>query len=85
MKVKELIEVLQCVNPEAEVILQKDAEGNWYSPLAGADPDCVYVPENTYSGEVYGTDYTAEDAGMEEDEWNELLKKERCVVLHPIN
>ncbi len=30
MKVKELIEELQSMDPEAEVIMQKDSEGNGY-------------------------------------------------------
>ena len=36
---------------ERLVVLQKDSEGNGYSPVAGLE-ECVYVAENTYSGEV---------------------------------
>ena len=36
-----------------EVVLQKDSEGNGYSPLAGADPEAVYIPDSTWSGDVY--------------------------------
>ena len=33
MKVKELIEELQKIDPEREIIMQSDSEGNNYSPL----------------------------------------------------
>jgi len=85
MKVKELIEQLYTMNPDAEVIMQADAEGNGYSPLAGADHNAVYIAENTWSGELYDTTWTADDACMEEDEWQDILAKPRCVVLYPIN
>ena len=85
MKVKELIAELAAMDPEAEVILQKDAEGNGYSPLRGADPDCVYVPETTWYGEVYSLEYTADDMCMEEAEWAEIKAGPKCVVLHPVN
>lgn len=85
MKVKELIKLLEGFDPKAEVILQKDSEGNGYSPLYGADPYAVYVEDSIWSGEVYDTRWTAEDAGMEEAEWKKLLKKKHCVVLHPMN
>lgn len=85
MKVKELIEELSAFDPEAEVILQKDSEGNGYSPLSGADHDAVYVAENTWSGDVYDTKWTADQACMEEDEWEDLMEKPRCVVLFPVN
>lgn len=85
MKVKHLIESLKSFDPDSDVILQKDSEGNGYSPLAGADNDAVYVPDNTWSGDVYTTTWTAEDAGMSEDEWEKLKTESRCVVLYPIN
>jgi hypothetical protein len=85
MKVKELMEMLATFDPDAEVILQKDAEGNGYSPLEVADDNAVYVPENTWSGTVYDTEWSAEDADMEEGEWAALLTMPRCVVLAPVN
>lgn len=85
MKVKELLEALTGVDPEAEVILQKDAEGNDYSPLEGADSDAVYVPESTWSGLVYSLHRTAEENCMEYDEWEDLKKQPPCVVLYPVN
>lgn len=85
MKVKALIKELQKFDQNAEVILQKDAEGNGYSPLRGTDHGAVYVPDNTWSGTVYSTLWTADDACMDEDEWQRLMRRKRCVVLHPVN
>lgn len=85
MKVRELIELLSGMDMEAEVIMQKDSEGNGYSPLAGADHDAVYISEESWYGTVYATEWSAADACMDEDEWEEILSKPRCVVLYPVN
>lgn len=85
MKVKELIAELSAMDPESEVILQKDAEGNGYSPLSGADGEAVYVADNTWSGEVYSLEYSADDNCMDEDEWEKLKAGPKCVVLYPVN
>lgn len=85
MLVKDLIEALNKLPQEALVIMQKDGEGNGYSPLAGVDGDAVYVPDSTWSGEVYSTGWSASDADMDDDEWAEMLKRPRCVVLAPTN
>jgi len=85
VKVSELIAELSKLEPEAEVIMQKDAEGNGYSPLAQVDGAAVYVPETSWYGDVYSTDWTAEDACMDAQEWAAMLKRPRCVVLAPTN
>jgi hypothetical protein len=85
VKVKQLIKLLSSFDPNADVILQKDSEGNGYSPLSGADHDAVYVADETWSGSVYSTSWTAGDACMDEDEWARLMKRKRCVVLFPVN
>ena len=85
MKVKELIEALASCDPEAEVILQKDAEGNGYSPLHAVDHEAVYFPDSTWSGHVYSTTWSADDACKSEEEWQDILRKPRCVVLAPVN
>ena len=73
MTVEELIEELMGLDPEMEIIMQKDSEGNGYSPLAGADPDGIYVADSTWSGEVYDSNWSADDAAMDEEEWEEIL------------
>lgn len=85
MKVKELIVALWGLDLEAEVILQADAEGNGYSPLRGVDGKAIYIPDNTWSGSVYDTEWDADDAGMDEESWEEMKRQPLCVVLHPIN
>jgi hypothetical protein len=83
--VKDLIAALRDLPPDAQVIMQKDGEGNSYSPLAGVDGDAVYVPQTTWMGDVYSTSWTADDAAMDQDEWADILKQPRCVVLAPTN
>lgn len=71
MTVSELIEQLKTMPQDAQVILQKDAEGNDYSPLAEVESNCVYIPSNTWSGEVLACDWSAEEAGFDtESEWD---------------
>ena len=58
------------------VILQSDGEGNNYSPLKWIDSeDCIYEPENKWSGTVF--DIT------EQEEYTE--ESVPCIVLYPIN
>jgi hypothetical protein len=85
MKAKELIDILSRATPDAEVILQKDAEGNGYSPLRGADLDAVYVPDSSHGGDVYSMNWTADDACKTDSEWAKIQAQKRCVVLFPIN
>lgn len=85
MKVSELIAELSKWALDIEVILQKDSEGNGYSPLYAVDGNAVYVAESAWSGEVFSTDNCAEDNCMDEDEWTELLEGPHCVVLVPTN
>jgi hypothetical protein len=75
MTVKELIMLLLEQDLTLEVVLQKDAEGNGYSPLEGGDP-AYYVPTSTWSGEVY-----------DEDEEGEELPEDghRAMILWPVN
>jgi len=86
LTVKELIEELKDMPQDAEIIMQKDAEGNGYSPLSVVDLDAIYVPDSTWSGDVYSLDWTAGDCCLDEEEWEEMKANHpRCVVLAPIN
>ena len=85
MKVKDLIAALLAMDQEADVILQKDAEGNGCSPLSDADCFAVYVDDNAYSGQVYSLMWNHQEAGFSREEWAEIKKRPRCVVLYPIN
>lgn len=69
--VRDLMNVLATVPQDMPVILQKDAKGNGYSPVAGADI-VWYDAETPYSGDV-------SRGGAPTDE------SIRAVVLYPIN
>lgn len=91
MKVSELKEQLKNLPDDMEVILQKDSEGNGYSPLYGIDPTGIYREDETgWGGEVYDDSWTADEAGFgdepeDEEEWEELKKGPRWLILFPIN
>lgn len=86
MKIAELKKLLEGYDPEMEIILQKDAEGNGYSPLEGIDGECIYVPESTYAGEIYSTKWMAIDADFSEEDWKAFkTSNKRCLVLFPVN
>lgn len=51
MTVRELMTALASHPPDALVVMSRDSEGNWYSPLANVDP-VHYTAETTWSGEV---------------------------------
>ena len=76
MTVGELLAALQGVDLSLTVILQEDAEGNGFSPLAGAEPG-YYVAESTWSGTVYGREDI--DNGDAPD------NGQTVIVLWPIN
>ena len=82
MKVKELIEQLQKEDPEKIIVLQKDPEGNGYREICGVDGNAVFVEGDD---ECYNTTWSAEEAGMDEDEWQEFKEMHtNCVVLWPM-
>lgn len=82
MRVRDLIERLSTLPPESEVILQKDAEGNGFKPLQHVDGDSI-LSDVAGEPEVFSATWSAADACMSEEDWAELLKKPRCVVLVP--
>lgn len=87
MKVCDLIKTLQTLDPEMQLIIQKDSEGNGYSPLCGLDGEALYVPESTWSGIAYHLDSTAEDNDLSDEEW-EIIKSDpkfRAGILFPVN
>lgn len=85
MNIKELKKIIDNLPDDMEVILQKDSEGNGYSPLSGGDTEAVYIPEEGWYGEVYSTKWTAEDADMEDEDWDGILAQPRVLVLYPMN
>jgi len=54
MKVQDLINQLESMDPDSEVVLSRDGEGNSYSPLSSLW-NGAYTPETTWCGEVHLT------------------------------
>lgn len=84
MKVKDLIKELSALDPNALVILQKDSEGNGFSPLEGVDENALYDAENSWSGDV-GFEVLTDELRKQGYSDEDLGKGERAVVLFPIN
>jgi hypothetical protein len=88
MKVKELIEKLKLEDENAEVILNADEEGNYYSPLEGTlgFGRGYYIPENTWSGQFLNQEYIDDENELEGEiyETNKDIAQ-KCIVLFPIN
>lgn len=85
MKVKKLKNLLKNLPDDMEIILQKDAEGNGFSPLYEINSKCVYIAETTYHGYVYDMRLSADKLEVDESEWQELNKKSRVLILSPVN
>lgn len=85
MTVGELIELLQKEDPEREVIISMDSEGNEFSPLSDYSPE-LYVPDSTWSGEIYLEELTEEDIenGYTEDDVYDGTDGVKAIVLWPI-
>lgn len=88
MTVRELITALLDCNMDDIVIMSKDAEGNYHSPLSAVDSNYGYVPTTTWYGDVglrqvppelIDRGYTEEDCYMAPE--NAIP----CVVLGPVN
>ena len=86
MTVKQLIEQLKKCDPEAELIIQEDAEGNYYSPLYCIDKG-YYIPENTWNGKFISKDYIGKKDYEEEtgEYYCNQDKAKNSVVLAPVN
>jgi len=76
MNIKNLKELIENFPDNMEVILQKDSEGNGYSPLSGIDMNVVYIPK---------TSWTTEDVCMSKEEWKLIKSNPRVLLLLPVN
>ena len=82
MTIKQLKEIIQDLPDDMEVIIQRDPEGNSFTPLYDADPHCIYLQR---SNEVYSTLWDHNDSMMEKGEWEEFLQRPKTLVLSPLN
>jgi hypothetical protein len=70
------------MDPEKEIIIQRDSEGNGFSPLDGADDQCIY---SELGMEVYDINWSANQVHMEEEVWKQFKKNNiPCIVLYPL-
>jgi len=84
MNVGELKEMLSDFPDETIIILQKDGEGNGFSPLSDIY-EGAYVPDSTWSGEVMLlklTDELIKEGFTEEDVADD---GQHAVIFCPIN
>ena len=84
MTVKELIEQLKDEDPDRLVVMQKDGEGNGYSPLCDFWT-AAYRADSTWSGET-GLESLSEDnkkEGYSEDDV--ITDGVPALILTPIN
>jgi hypothetical protein len=85
MTVKDLKTYIENLPDDMEIILQKDSEGNGYSPLYRADSEARYVPDSTWSGDVYFDEWGAEDNCMTKEQFEEMRKLPQSLILSPVN
>ena len=79
MKSHELAKIL-LANPDVELLIQRDAEGNGYEEFRGIDYDIVF----TEDGDVYSSNWTADEADADEEEWEQMKKDgSGFAVLYP--
>lgn len=79
MKTHELAKILLS-HPDMEIVLQKDEEANGFKQFRGADFDAVFDRDNC---EAYPRDWTADDVGMEEEEWEAIKASAPVVIFYP--
>lgn len=84
MTVAELKELLDEYKDTDLVIIQKDAEGNSHSPLAGAW-DGSYEATSTWSGEVGLRKLDAEAIGQGYEADDVLENGKDACILYPVN
>ncbi len=84
MTVSELIKELQRVDGNRKVVLQKDSEGNGYSPLYNIW-EGAYLAETDWSGEAYLETLSDNDKKQGYTEEDVREDGEKAVFLSPIN
>jgi len=91
IKVKELIEGLKTMNPNAYVALSTDSEGNNYSLMANEmymTPDC-YLKKELGGQEQYFEKQEFDSNGTQVEDFcgNKHSKKDliKCIILWPTN
>ncbi len=82
MKVRDLTERLTKMDQDLEVIVQKDAEGNCFSPLVDLN-EGAYLPVTKWYGEAALQMHTEPDQGKGYTGGNSVEKRQKAVFLQP--
>jgi hypothetical protein len=87
MKVKELLEKLQSINPEYEVVLARDEEGNGFSVFSGDIGYHAIVEKGPHIENIYLIELTPEleEEGYDEEDVGDLDHPDRqnVIILWP--
>jgi hypothetical protein len=81
MTKKELIDAIKDLPDDMEIWSLGDDEGNSFRRITQVDYDAIAIVNDCGEIEMYSTYWTADEADMDEDEWEELLKEPRVIVL----
>lgn len=86
MTVARVREALTELSDDMIVVLASDAEGNSHSPLSCID-QAMYLPDSTYSGDVYATPEELTEPGNDYDPEEDAAPQDavRCLLLGPVN
>ena len=84
MNVKELIEVLKQEDSNRLVVMSKDGEGNYFSPLAEATTS-AYRADSTWNGEIGLEELTEEEINQGYSEEDVIDDGVPALVLWPTN
>lgn len=79
LKVKELIEQLSRLDPEAVVIMQRDPEGNRYAPCSGAEGSGAWDQYQCAYGYAELTEELREQGYSEQD----TIRGQPAIVIYP--
>ena len=82
MKVRDLTERLKKMDQDLEVIVQKDAEGNCFSPLVDLN-EGAYLPVTKWYGEAALEIHTEPDQGKGSTSENPAADHQKAVFLKP--
>ncbi len=81
MKVKELMNILKNLDPELDILLSEDPEGNGYMPLSGYCDNMYYT--NDYNCQIGYNKLTPELAKQGYIEEDILENGKPCLILWP--
>jgi len=87
MNVKELKELLNTLPDDTEIVMSCDAEGNRFSPLADSSSQYHYLPDTTWSGDLWSEEDERDyDPDIPEDaEVCPPVDAVKALVLWPVN